>query len=355
MDVEITGAAFTAKNVSVILKADLTDPEVIAEIASRGLARRYFAVGDEISIPWTDKSVDTPVQYDYPFIVVDIADVQDERNAVHKDGLWLMAKYAIPSLEGSDDSQNVPHMVRFDKNECEEETGTVFEANKYYYILNSGGNYQRETVTYGSEIPSGTTYYYNYKDNMGDAMRDGYNRWSHSAVRQYLNSEAEKGEGWWASQHIGDSEPTLTTCPGFLNGFSTEWRSLFKPVRVQTLCNTVCDDGVTDVTYDRIFLPSLEQVYGVPDVAGVEGKYWPWWKTATGLSEPSNGSYSSAGIKEARKIYSLKDRTVPKYTWLRTARRNSSRYVYDLDKSGYINNNYGANFTWALLPSGVLY
>ena len=283
MSVEVSGIAGFAPSVNIILKPDLTDPEVIQEIASSGVAKKYFAHGDEVIIPWTDYSDDNaPVLYQYPFIVVDIADAQDERNAIHRDALWLMAKYTAPIT------------MTFDQSEINIKKSGVYEEGKYYYYKSGNGNYYDIEVTIGDSISNDR--YYNYKPNMGYAIKNGYNRWSMSAARQWLNSNARRN--WWKSQHVGDmtiksSPENFFGKPGWLYGFTKEWREIFKPVRVQTVTDPTIDNSETDITYDTFFLPSCEQMYGVSIINGVEGKYWPYWKTITGLSEPTNGSQTN--------------------------------------------------------------
>ena len=71
------------------------------------------------------------------------------------------------------------------------------------------------------------------------------------------------------------------TVPGFLSGFSDDFKNALSRVKVVTYGNTVTDDGSAVVTYDKIFLPSLQEIYCNPQVSG-EGTYWPYWKERTG-------------------------------------------------------------------------
>ena len=94
--------------------------------------------------------------------------------------------------------------------------------------------------------------------NSANIFSNGYNRWSHSAIRQWLNSDADAGE-WWTSQHIGDTAPAqATTTDGFMKGLDEDFLNVVQPVKVTTATNTVTDGGVIDITYDRFFLPSLD-------------------------------------------------------------------------------------------------
>lgn len=113
----------------------------------------------------------------------------------------------------------------------------------------------------------------------------GDNRWIYSAIRQNLNSDMPAG-GWWQPQTEYDMKPDQAdTVPGFLSGFSDEFKNVLVPTKVVTYGNNVTDDGSAVVTYDKVFLPSLQELYLQPMVAG-EGTYWPYWKERTGAKSP---------------------------------------------------------------------
>lgn len=91
----------------------------------------------------------------------------------------------------------------------------------------------------------------------------GYNRWMFSALRQYLNSDAV-ADAWWEAFDALDIRPDyLASKPGFLAGYDSSVKQYFKPIRVVTVAQNA-DGNVEDVTYDRVFLSSLEQMYCVP-------------------------------------------------------------------------------------------
>lgn len=339
--IKITGADGFAPSVNIILKPDFTKPKVLQEVASNGLANKYLAIGEEIIIPWTDYSGDTPVPYQYPFVVANIADVEDAHNVVHHNAVWLMAKYATPFA-----------MV-FDAPEQEIARTETFESDKYYYIKASDGeSFTEQAVVYGDPIPSTKRYYYNYQTNMNGPMKYGYNRWSHSAIRQWLNSSADKNEGWWTSQHAGDSSPDTEYAnkPGWMYGFDPKWKGIFKPIKVQTAANTETDGGVIDVTYDIFFLPSVEQMYGIPEVAGVEGEYWPYWKEILGSSIPINIYRPSSG-----RVPSIADLTNKRIDLhLRSARRDTDYFTLGKLSTDSIGNCLVKN-AYCSQPSCVIY
>lgn len=169
------------------------------------------------------------------------------------------------------------------------------------------------------------------KGNLNGLHPVGYgdNRWHKSAYRQYLNSDAAAG-GWWTPQDEWDMKPDLAdTVPGFLAGFSDDFKAALTRVKVVTYDNTVTDDGSAVVTYDKIFLPSLEEIYCSPQVSG-EGTYWPYWKERTGAKTPQ-AVWQTYPLRITR---DLAQRTVGRYVRLRSAHRGGGSYAFSVLSSG---------------------
>ena len=145
-----------------------------------------------------------------------------------------------------------------------------------------------------------------------------------------LNSKKGVNE-WWEAQHLGDMPPAeLATKAGFMTGFGEDFLSIIKPIKVTTALNTVTDKdlGNTEDTYDTFFLPSLEQMYAKPQLAGAEGEYFEYWKSALGITSPA--SYHPSIYNEYIH-YAINAKTTAQYVRLRSAYRNSSYgtwYVY---------------------------
>ena len=320
-------------------KARSFTPAQIQEIARDGTAEDYFAPGDIIMIPWTDNTPATPVTYQYPFVVTHIGDVIDDQDAVHHNAIYLMAMYATPQT------------IQFDHPEAIIATEETFQADTYYYIKN-GDDWVEQTVEVGAAIPSGTTYYKHCRTGMAGRIRYGSNNYKESAYRQWLNSSGGKGE-WWTAQHDSDVAPDqANTVPGFLTGFTAEWLAIFKPVQVKCYRNTSCDGGGWDTMYDKFFLPSVEEMYGSPQLSG-EGVYWEYWKDELGLNSPTNGS--SSNTNDARKIPSVSSPTGSAVNVrLRSANRFGTYYVWLVNAAGYLSNGsaYGAS---RAQPACVIY
>lgn len=144
----------------------------------------------------------------------------------------------------------------------------------------------------------------------------GDNRWWKSAYRQYLNSDLPAKQ-WWQPQDQWDMKPEQAdTVPGFLAGFSDDFKNALTRVKVVTYGNNVTDDGSAVVTYDKIFLPSLQEIYCSPLVSG-EGTYWPYWKERTGAKTPQD-LYKPSPLRITR---GLAQRTVGSFALLRSAYR----------------------------------
>lgn len=163
----------------------------------------------------------------------------------------------------------------------------------------------------------------------------GDNRWHKSAYRQYLNSDAAAG-GWWTPQDEWDMKPDQAdTVPGFLAGFLDDFKAALTRVKVVTYGNTVTDDGSAVVTYDKIFLPSLQEIYCSPQVSGEGTGYWPYWKERTGAKTPQALWQSPLRITR-----DLAQRTVGRGVRLRSVGRGNGYGAFGVTSSGGIN-------TWA--------
>ena len=164
----------------------------------------------------------------------------------------------------------------------------------------------------------------------------GDNRWYKSAYRQYLNSDQAAG-AWWTPQDSWDMKPDQAdTVPGFLAGFSDDFKNALTRVKVVTYGNNVTDDGSAVVTYDKIFLPSLQEIYCSPQASG-EGTYWPYWKERTGAKTPQ-ALYKIYPLRITR---DLAQRTVGRYVRLRSAIRGGGYCAFSVSSSGYV-GSWGA-------------
>lgn len=299
---------------------DVSELQMILMNVRAGNASNY-AIGSEIVTKFTYNGV----QYDYPWIVLDNNRQCEWENGTIHPGLWLYAKYSTPMYVDFDGPEGVA---------ATEETAQ----SGVYYCGVSGSTYSMLNLSAGDTIP-----YSSYDSvlkgsiNFGQVYKDGYNRYKDSAVRQWLNSSETAGN-WWTPTHLGDNAPgQLNEQNGYMSYLDPEFVDIITPVKIQTATNTEIDSGTTDITYDRFFLMSLEEVYAVPQIANVEGPFFPYWKTATGFNEPSNGT--SSNVSAARYIKKLHDTSSGSSPHLRSASKNTSYNVWGMYTNGYIANN----------------
>lgn len=174
----------------------------------------------------------------------------------------------------------------------------------------------------------------------------GDNRWWKSAYRQYLNSDAPAKE-WWTPQDEWDMKPDQAdTVPGFLAGFSDDFKAALTRVKVVTYGNTVTDDGSAVVTYDKIFLPSLQEIYCSPQVSGEGTGYWPYWKERTGAKTPQ-ALWQTYPLRITR---DLAQRTVGRNVRLRSAFRGYGDIAFTVNSSGGV-YGWGAITAYRCAPA----
>lgn len=356
----------------------------IKAVVAAGNAPAVFPVGTQLVNTYTGK--DGKV-YDCPWDVVKTDDIAEGETGTTAPAMVLQMHYA--SLE---DIQFSAYQAFF----VVPEAGLVAGTYNVKMGLDWGGNVKTGTVyqfTLTKNAPAGArlTGFYNapdvapanwkvyvYKDRMkselletcnvtaGDAGTNlgtflakpngnlnglhpvgyGDNRWWKSAYRQYLNSDAPAKE-WWAPQDEWDMKPDQAdTVPGFLAGFSDDFKAALTRVKVVTYGNTVTDDGSAVVTYDKIFLPSLQEIYCSPQVSGEGTGYWPYWKERTGAKTPQ-ALWQTYPLRITR---DLAQRTVGRYVRLRSAYRGLGGYAFNVNSSGYV-YHWGAFSAFRCAPA----
>ena len=207
-----------------------------------------------------------------------------------------------------------------------------------------------------------------YLINSSYEMNYAWNRWKTCALRQFLNSEAGIG-GWWISQDGFDIAPDqLTTKPGFLYHYKAlaedtskvaalranaqAFLDSIKTVKVVTYPNTVQDDiggNTPDITYDRVFIPSLEQMYISPQKSG-EGVYHERWKRQSGLTSPM----AQYGTYPQIRTYAVENHSSAQSVRLRSAYRGHSCYAWYVYSSGYVDSYSSAHYAFRFSPLVVL-
>ena len=272
--------------------------------------------------------------------------------------------------------KTIPYGMPFDPAEAIFESDTELPAGTYYFTVandswgnNNGKNIQftltdalpagyqiRKSVGYNGLVTSGTldiyssgaslTKEYSVTPSEGTSgtflgTSDGsgnINNWKTSNMRQFLNATGAKGT-WWTKQEKWDVKPSQAdTTDGFLHGYTEDVYRYFKPIKMVTVaCNI--NNNAEDVTYDRVFLSSLEQMYCVPQFPGKEGEYWEYYKRLLGRTSPAPTSQTYARLIK----YALNATTSAQYCFRRSASRSIAYYVWLSYASGYMAPHTASN------------
>jgi hypothetical protein len=306
-------------------KFDVADIQTVKDISKAGLAKKYFSEGDQIIVEYTDVNGNV-YQMTWDMCLGKTATLAD---GTVREGIYLKSHYATVEA------------IPFDAPENEESTEETAMAGLYYYGYDGSTN-TLLNLSAGDTVPYDdyTAVYHNaIKDSTCNILRYGYNRYSHSAYHQWLNSAADKG-AWWTAQHVGDVAPsTLNSTRGFLAGLPEDFVSAAEPILIGRVLNTVTDPDKTlgtETVEAKFFLPSLEQHYIVPSLAGVEGDYWDYYR-ALAESAGLAGWFQQYVNYPALINYALNNQTQAQSVRLGSAYRGNSYYVWFEHTSGYVN------------------
>lgn len=367
---------------------DVSSWTKIRNLRKSGLAEKVLTVGDIIDDTWTD--VAAPKEYPYQWHVADFQPIELQNGDTEAsmlvqahwahpfgvqfshqraflacpDGLPVGSYYfTIESAWGN--NVKAGDIVCFKTTKVVPAGGRVSgcygapdqaKANWRIYTHSADGKTQIETITptftkTDSATNLGTQHLNKREGNLNSTqeMAYGWNRWKTSALRQYLNSEAAKG-AWWTAQDEWDVAPDqLKDKAGFLSGCSADFLSALQVVKVTTFANTVNDGGGEDTTYDRVFIPSMEQMYCAPQIKG-EGTYLEYWKQRSGATAP----LAQWGTYPNIITYAVENHTSPQIIRLRSANRGSANGAWYVSSSGYVNTNSHASNANRFAPLVVI-
>ena len=370
---------------------DITDYEQIRQIVQLGLAQQYFKIGDQIVVPWSDGTN----TYDMPMDVVSFGPATDGNGVVYNNAMWLQSHYALPGVQFSGNNAfYVPtaempigtYYFTIGNNwgsNCVQ--GKIYEFTTTKKIPANGqlvlgtatsntsglpdtapANWRVRTFANGLQVTpdeilsltevesssgtdlgilSSSTKYATSGINNMQRSAYGYNRWSVSAIRQWLNSSAAANE-WWTQKYAHDHRPDqLATMRGFEAGLPAEFLSIVQPVKMTTTLNTVSDTdiGTSEDTVDRFFLPSLQQESCQPQVADIEGAAWQYWIDRLGKTQ---AQYETL---PAHIRYLISNHSSAQFVRLRSASRGGAYGTLSVNSSGSV--SYGSAAAYALCPA----
>ena len=174
-----------------------------------------------------------------------------------------------------------------------------------------------------------------------DSRRGYYhNRWKFSLLRQWLNSS---GSNWFSPAYTGDAFGDfdynfsgdedeiasffLNDSLGFLSLLHEDFRDALQPIRVVTAAywdedfnmpeTELIDNSECDVTFDKVFIPSLSQMAfsnnddGDVDVQPAEGSPWAFYSSRRENEAyfVPNNLYDDLGLSNYGYNYSVSVRT----------------------------------------------
>lgn len=355
------------------------DWESLAEFANTGLFGEAYGIGDQFIDTWKDAA--TNQEYTYPMQLNHIGNVELQDGETLENRPFLQAHYAHPfgvqfshqraflkcpeglaagtyyvTIESAWGSNVTAGMVVcFTLANAVPAGGRVAgmygapdqnKNNWRIYSYSADGKTILETVTptftaSGTDLGTIKATVRNGNLNSMQETAYGWNRWSTSALRQYLNSAAGVG-AWWTAQDEWDIAPDqLTTKAGFLAGCPEEFVEALKAVKVVTYPNAVQDDtggNTPDITYDKVFIPSLEQIFCVPQKAG-EGEYHEYWKRRSGATSP----LAQYGTYPNMITYAVENHASAQHVRLRSAHRGLAYNTWTVYSSGLVSYSYASS------------
>ena len=187
--------------------------------------------------------------------------------------------------------------------------------------------------------------------NNSDSNRKQYgnNRYLHSNLLQWLNSNA--ASGWYTAKHAQDQAPDSANVwqnsgtainpydseAGFLTHFSAELMAALQTVTKVTAKNTVTDGGGYEEVSSKIFLLSTTEVGLANENSIAEGSIYAYYSASNTndrrkknlANDAAKGNYSSA--------------TSPWYWWLRTPYSGNSSSARAVNADGTLSGT-----TWAV-------
>lgn len=296
---------FASAITNIPVKIGATDYETIAKIVRAGLASTYFHIGDQIVTTYTDTSGN---EYEMPWDIVAFNEATLESGIV------------------------VPGMV----------------IQSHYATV--------EEIQFDAAEPTRPA----EQDYQGQIAQYGWNRYSMSAYRQWLNSSATAGN-WWTAQHEYDAAPAqANTVNGFMHGLPAGFLAMLKPVKVETARNYRDPDTAQasgtyeyDTTYDTFWLPSKEEEYtDVNEPNHREGYAWQYWKDT--LTAPAleigeilpQQSWSSDSVTHAIKAhrrFALNSPSTADAVRLRSAARYHSGHTWNIYAPGIVGSGTAGN------------
>lgn len=168
----------------------------------------------------------------------------------------------------------------------------------------------------------------------------GSGRYSESAIRQWLNSDAV-ANAWWTPKNNWDRPPRAADLnrAGFLTRLPADFARILDYNEITITLNT--QEGFSsdrETVRDRIFLPSAENVYIDPQLAEAEAPAWDYYKS---LAEEAGlpgkfQRWQTYPILRCFNLISANGNLAPVSVWLRSCYRSYANGTWLIDSNGIV-------------------
>ena len=133
-----------------------------------------------------------------------------------------------------------------------------------------------------------------------------------------------------------------------MTGLPEDLKAIMKETKVVTYANTVNDGGEMDVTYDKVFIPSLAEMYITPQISG-EGEAHEYYKRKAGTTSP----LAQYGTYPQMITYAVENHTSAQLVRLRSAARGIANSTWVVGSSGVVSGS-SANYANRFCPLIVI-
>lgn len=168
----------------------------------------------------------------------------------------------------------------------------------------------------------------------------GSGRYSQSAIRQWINSEAA-ANAWWKPQNNWDRPPRSTDLnrAGFLTRLPKDFVAILDYNDIVVALNG--QEGFEtdrETVRDRIFLPSVQNLYIDPQLAEAEGPDWDYCKTLAAESGLIGKfqQWQTYKILNHYNLASAGGNLTPASVWLRSCNRSGAFNTWCIYSSGNV-------------------
>lgn len=176
-----------------------------------------------------------------------------------------------------------------------------------------------------------------------DRKSYGNNRYLHSNLRQWLNSNAAAG-AWYTAQHSADQSPSSTSYvssnpysdwAGFLAIFDTQFVNALLDTTLTVAKNTVTDGGSYETVIDKMFLASNTEVGLTNENSIAEGSLLAWYSTAANRITQCTAEAITSTLDSSKPS----NTSAAWYWWLRTPSAADARNARRVNTDGTLSSS----------------